>query len=117
MSKPTDVVRRLLAAYRDQDVETAEALLADDLTFTSPQDDRIDKSTYLARCFPTADRFVANDLREVVEVAPGLVFLRYVYELRDGGVFSNTEVITVRETQITDIQVYFGGATTMIDSP
>lgn len=56
----TDAVRALFNAYRAQDRETAERLLADNLTFTSPQDDHIDRATYFQRCFPTAGRFTFN---------------------------------------------------------
>ena len=112
MSSAIDVVRRFYVAYQEQDLDAARQLLADELTFTSPQDDHIDKTTYLERCFPTADRFVATDVREAVEAEPGVVLWRYKYELQDGGRFSNVEAITVRDEQIVDIQVYFGGAET-----
>jgi ketosteroid isomerase-like protein len=52
----TDIVRASFGAYRAQDRQAAERLLADDFTFTSPQDDHIGKAEFLERCFPTADR-------------------------------------------------------------
>jgi ketosteroid isomerase-like protein len=110
MTNAIEVVRRFYVAYQEQDLETARRLLSAGLTFTSPQDDHIDKATYLERCFPTADRFVATDVREAVEAEPGVVLWRYTYELQDGDRFSNVEAITVRDEQIVDIHVYFGGA-------
>ena len=79
-----DVVRAAFAAYRAQDREAAEALLADDYVFTSPQDDHIDKAAFMERCFPTADRFVSQDIVELVAAGSGGVFLLYEYELDDG---------------------------------
>jgi ketosteroid isomerase-like protein len=104
-----DVVRRFYTAYQEQDLETARQVLADGLTFTSPQDDHIDKASYLERCFPTASRFVWTHVREAVEAEPGLVVWRYAYELQDGGRFSNVEEITVQDDRIVTIRVYFGG--------
>jgi predicted enzyme related to lactoylglutathione lyase/ketosteroid isomerase-like protein len=109
MTANTDVVERQLAAYRARDREAAAALLAEDFRFTSPQDDHIDKDDYLERCFPTADRFAWQRIEQLVEAQPGLVLLRYRYELVTGGTYSNAEAITVRGGLIADVQVYFGG--------
>ncbi|MDL5159494.1 DUF4440 domain-containing protein [Actinomycetospora termitidis] len=105
---PTVVVRSLFAAYLAQDREAAAALLADDFVFTSPQDEPIDRDEWLRRCFPTADRVRSQDLVDVVEVAPGQVFVRYVYDLTTGARHRNTEVITVRDGRVAEVQVYFG---------
>ncbi len=105
----TEIVRALLDAYLAQDRETAERLLADDFVFTSPQDDRIDKATYLERCFPTADRFSSQEILELVSAGERGVFILYEYELKTGERYRNTEFITVREGQLTETQVFFGG--------
>lgn len=109
MTSAIDVVRRFYVAYQEQDLQLARALLSDDVTFTSPQDDHLDKAAYLDRCFPTASRFVWTDVLEPIEAEPGLVVWRYRYELQDGGRFSNVEEITVRGDRIVQIRVYFGG--------
>ena len=102
------VVRALFAAYRDQDADAATALLGDDFVFTSPQDEPIGRDEWLRRCFPTAGRMRSQDLVDVVEIAPGEVFVRYVYELQSGARHRNTEVITVRDGRVVETQVYFG---------
>jgi ketosteroid isomerase-like protein len=109
MTNAIEVVRRFYATYQDQNVEAATLLLANNLSFTSPQDDHIDKAAYLERCFPTADHFVSTQVRTAVEVEPGLVIWRYAYELADGSRFSNVEEITVLDGRVTEIRVYFGG--------
>ena len=103
-----DVVRALFAAYRAQNAAAATALLADDFVFTSPQDEPIGRDEWLRRCFPTADRMRTQDLVDVVEVSPGEVFVRYVYELHSGARHRNTEVLTVRDGRVVETQVYFG---------
>jgi ketosteroid isomerase-like protein len=104
----TDIVRRSFEAFRAQDRETALRLLADDYVFTSPQDDHVDKATYMERCFPTADRFVSQELLDLVESGDD-VFVLYEYELETGDRHRNAEVITVRDGRIVETQVFFGG--------
>jgi ketosteroid isomerase-like protein len=105
----TEVVRAAFEAYLAQDREVEERLLADDFVFTSPQDDHIDKAAFLERCFPTADRFVSQVLLELVAASPGRVFILYEYELHDGDRHRNAEYITVRDGQLAETQVFFGG--------
>jgi len=105
----TDVVRSMFEAYLAQNREAADALLAEDLVFTSPQDDHIDKATYLERCFPTADRVTSQDILALVDATGDSVFILYEYRLKDGPRHRNTEYITVRDDRIVEIQVFFGG--------
>lgn len=107
----TDTVRAMFDAYLAQDRAAAERLLARDFSFTSPQDDHIGKSAYLERCFPTADRFVYQQILEVVSAGSG-VFVLYEYELKAGGRYRNAEFITVRDGQLAETQVFFGGQVT-----
>ena len=104
-----DVALAVFAAYRDQDVAAAMALLDADLVFTSPQDDHIDRSEFLRTCFPTASRFRTQTVTVAREVEPGVVMLRYTAEPVAGPPFSNVELITVRDGRIREIRVYFGG--------
>lgn len=105
----SDVVRASFAAYRAQDHEAAAGLLADTFTFTSPQDDHIDKATYLERCFPTADRFTRHEILELVEPSRDTVLVLYEYQLATGDWYRNTEYLTARDGQLTETQVFFGG--------
>jgi ketosteroid isomerase-like protein len=104
-----DTVRASMDAYHSQDIEAATRLVAEDFTFTSPQDDHIDKSAYLERCFPTADRFAASEIIAIVAANNDSVFLLYEYELRSGARYRNAEYITLRNGQLVETQVFFGG--------
>jgi ketosteroid isomerase-like protein len=104
----TEVVRAAFDAYRAQDRDAAEKLMARELTFTSPQDDHIDRAAYFERCFPTADRLVSQEILELVDAGGG-VFILYEYELKTGERHRNTEFIMVRDGRIVQIQVFFGG--------
>ena len=80
----TEIVRAAFRHYREQNVEAAQQLYADDFRFTSPQDDHIDRATYFERCFPTAGRLRRQDLLQVIAAGDDLVIAYYEYELVDG---------------------------------
>jgi ketosteroid isomerase-like protein len=105
----TEVVRAAFDAYRAQDRAAAEALIAEDYTFTSPQDDHLDRAAFLERCFPTADRFRTQVVLDLVPAGGDGVFLRYEYELADGQRFRNTEYSRVEGGRLTGTEVFFGG--------
>jgi ketosteroid isomerase-like protein len=105
-----EIVSAAFEAYRTQDRAAAEPLYADDFTFTSPQDDHIDRAAFFERCFPTAWRFSEQRITHVVNADEDLVFVYYEYDLVDGPTHRNMEAITVRGGQIREVQVFFGGA-------
>lgn len=105
----TDAVRALFRAYLAGDRAAAERLLADGFTFTSPQDDHIDRAAWFERCFPTAGRFASYELLDVVDAGGGRVFARYEYRLGSGECYRNAEFLTVRDGRLTETEVFFGG--------
>lgn len=105
---PTAVVRASFEAYQHQDLDAARRLMAEDMTFTSPQDDHIDKETYFSRCFPTRDRLRGQQILRMAATGED-VFVMYEYELVAGGRYRNSELITVRDGRIVEVQVFFGG--------
>jgi ketosteroid isomerase-like protein len=105
----TEVALAMFEAYCRQDSRAAEALLADNFTFTSPQDDHIDRSMFMKVCFPTADRFASQQILDVAPAADDGVFVLYEYELESGECFRNAELLTVRSGKLVETQVFFGG--------
>ena len=106
---PIEVARAAYRAYLAQDRPAMERLLADEFAFTSPNDDHIDRAAFLARCFPTADRFTAYELVHLADVGEGRVLALYEYELAAGGRYRNAERLTVRDGQLVETEVFFGG--------
>ena len=106
---PVEVVRAVLRAYLDQDRAAMDRLLAADFTFTSPQDDHIDRAAYFERCFPTADRFATHEILHLVDVGDGRALVVYEYALVDGGRYRNAERFAVRDGQLVETEVFFGG--------
>jgi ketosteroid isomerase-like protein len=100
------IARASYAAYVAKDRAAMEALVAADFHFTSPLDNRIDRATYFARCWPNSGRIESFEFIHLV--ADGdRVFVTYEGRA-DGGAFRNTEILTIRSGQIVDVEVYFG---------
>jgi ketosteroid isomerase-like protein len=53
---PISVAKRSYRAYVEKDRATIEQLIAPDFHFSSPLDNRIDRQTYFARCWPNSER-------------------------------------------------------------
>ena len=59
MTKENDnvaIARAAYEAYVAKDRAAIEKLIAPDFHFTSPLDNRIDRATYFARCWPNSER-------------------------------------------------------------
>jgi ketosteroid isomerase-like protein len=104
---PVEIARASYEAFAKKDRAQIETLIADDFHFTSPLDNRIDRAAYFARCWPNSEAiesFVFINL-----VADGhRVFVTYEGRNKQGHGFRNTEIMTVGEGRITDVEVYFG---------
>jgi len=101
------IARASYAAYVAKDRAAIQALVADDFHFTSPLDNRIDRATYFARCWPNSETVEGF---EFIHLLPhgDKVFVTYEGRNTDGHRFRNTEILVVRNGQITDAEVYFG---------
>ena len=106
MSAVESIVGGVMDAYIAMDRPAIEALLADDFHFTSPLDNRIDRTTYFRRCWPNCERTEGFDF---IRFLPDGDRVLVTYEGRmDGSRFRNTEILTLRNGQISDVEVYFG---------
>jgi len=104
---PFFVAKKSYRAYVDKDRAAIEGLIADDFHFTSPLDNRIDRRTYFARCWPNSEWLM--DFKFVHLVQDGSrVFVTYEGASARGNRFRNTEILTTRDGKIVDVEVYFG---------
>jgi ketosteroid isomerase-like protein len=103
----TEIVRRSYRAYVDKDRSAIERLLTEDFHFTSPLDNRIDRKTCFERCWPNS---VWIDGFEFIGVVPSddRVYVTCVGHSDRGRSVGNTEVLTVRDGKIVEVEVYFG---------
>jgi ketosteroid isomerase-like protein len=101
------IARANYEAYRAKDRAAIEKLIAEDFHFTSPLDNRIDRATYVARCWPNSERIKGFDFINLVPDGDR-VFVTYEGHSTNGDIFRNTEIVTVRDGQIVEVEVYFG---------
>ena len=107
MTDATAIVRASYEAYVRKDREALEALIDEDFHFSSPLDNRIDRATYFARCWPNSEGISGFQFIHLVQQGH-IVFVTYEGTRQGGGRFRNTEVVTVRGERIVEVEVYFG---------
>ena len=101
------IARAAYEAYVAKDRAAIERLITPNFHFTSPLDNRIDRATYFARCWPNSETI--KDFDFINLVADGdRVFVTCEGRHADGRRFRNTEIVTVRQNQIVEVEVYFG---------
>jgi 3-oxoadipate enol-lactonase len=105
--RASDLVRAYFAAYETGDRDAIEAVLDDGFTFTSPQDDRIDRETYLARCWPGSEKIRAVRIRQLFAEG-GEALVRYRCELTSGATYRGTEYFLTDGERIQEVDAYFG---------
>lgn len=103
----TAAVHACFKSYVDKDRPAIEALISEDFHFTSPLDNRINRQTYFERCWPNSANMATVDFKHIA-VKDEKAFVTYECYLNDGKRFRNTELFTVREGKVADVEVYFG---------
>lgn len=104
----SDIVRQYFSAWEKGERPALESLLADDFTFTSPNDDdHINKAQYFKKCWPGAANIKTFKILNLIEDGND-AFIRYECELKDGTKFRNSEYFRVEAGKIHEVDVYFG---------
>jgi ketosteroid isomerase-like protein len=101
------IVRAVFEAYSTKDRSALEPLIAADFHFTSPLDNRINRTVYFERCWPNSERLEGFDLIHLVPDGDR-VFATYEARASGGRRFRNTELFTLRGGQVVEVEVYFG---------
>jgi ketosteroid isomerase-like protein len=101
------IARAAYDAYVTKNREALEGLLADDFHFTSPLDNRLDRETYFRWCWPNSKLIEGFDFIHLITDGDR-VFVTYEGRNTDGRRFRNTEILTIRDQRIVDVEVYFG---------
>jgi ketosteroid isomerase-like protein len=104
---PISVARKAYQAYVDKDRAVIEGLIDENFHFTSPLDNRIDRQTYFARCWPNSENITDFKLINVLQDGDR-VFVTYEGRRRGGKGFRNTEILTIRQGKLVEVEVYFG---------
>src|ERR1700752_125117 len=102
-----ELVRSCYAAYVNKDRAAIESLLSDDFHFTSPLDNRLDRAAYFKVRWPNSDQLEGFEIESVL-VAGDRASATYNARSKGNKRFRNTEVFTVRDGKIAEVEVYFG---------
>jgi ketosteroid isomerase-like protein len=94
-------------AFRENDRDAIEALLADDFTFSAPPDPMLDRDGFFERCWPNAGLISGFDFVRLVESGDEVI-VTYESTKTDGNRFRNTEVFAFAGNRIVRQEVYFG---------
>jgi len=101
------IARRAYEAYTTHNRKALEALLADDFRFTSPLDNGLNRTAYLAHCWPAGQNIEAFDFIHLLPFGDQ-VFVTYEGRRTDGERFRNTEILTMKHGKLAEAEVYFG---------
>jgi ketosteroid isomerase-like protein len=100
-------VRTVFRAYADRNRAAIDEVLAEDFHFSSPRDNRIDRETFFARCWPHSENIV--DFKFVYLADDGeQVFATLEARNTKGYRFRNTEIWSFRHGKLVEAEVYFG---------
>ena len=100
------IARACYNAYVTKDRAAVEALIAEDFRFTSPLDNGLDRKSYFAICWPNSAVTEGFEIIHMVEHGEK-VFVTYEGRTKQAR-FRNTEILTERNGQIVEVEVYFG---------
>jgi ketosteroid isomerase-like protein len=101
------IARRAYQAYVEKDRAAIEAVIGDDFHFTSPRDNRISREVYFDKCWKNSETITGFAFINLVADAER-VFVTYEGQRSTGKPFRNTEIVTVRNGKIVEVEVYFG---------
>lgn len=107
MKDAATIARECYAAYVRKDRVAIEELIDEAFHFTSPLDNRIDRRTDFERCWPNSQKTAKFDFVHVL-AHEDKVFVTYEATNNGGGRFRNTEILTIRQQKIVEVEVYFG---------
>ena len=107
------IVRRYYKAWEKSDWSPIDALLADNFTFTSANDDdHISKSAFKKGCWETQIDFIDHFEIEQLFVRDNEAFVKYLCRTKNGKSFRNVEYWRLKNEKVESIECYFGGRST-----
>jgi ketosteroid isomerase-like protein len=101
------IARDCFEAYVRKDREAIEQLIDENFHFTSPLDNRIDRVTYFERCWPNSQHIKKFEFTHILTHGDQ-VFVTYKGTSNNGEGFRNTEILTIRQEKIVEVEVFFG---------
>lgn len=104
-----EIVRRWYSAWVNNDLDTFNALLADNFTFSSAAgDDHISKTTFKTQCWDTQVAFIGGMDLERINAGADDAFVKYLCHTKNGKTFRNVEYLRITNGKLESIECYFG---------
>jgi ketosteroid isomerase-like protein len=104
-----EIVRRYYKAWEKKDWRPIDALLAEDFTFTSANnDDHISKSTFKTQCWQTQIDFIDHFELDRLMSQGDWAFVKYLCRTKNGKSFRNVEYFQFKGGKVAAIECYFG---------
>jgi ketosteroid isomerase-like protein len=100
-------VRAVFQAYAERNRAAIEQVLAEDFHFSNPRDNRIDRETYFARCWPHSENIVDFKFEYLAQDGEQ-VFATLEARDKKGHRFRNTEIWSFRRGKLAEAEVFFG---------
>ena len=104
---PTDIVRQYLGAHETKDRMMLEAVIGENFTFSSPEDNYINRAEYFERCWPNAQGIAAINVEKIF-LHQDEAFTQFVVATKDGKQYRNTEYLKFEGGRIVRADAYFG---------
>ena len=101
------IARDCFEAYVRKDRKAIEQLIDEDFHFTSPLDNRIDRVTYFERCWPNSQHITKFEFTHILTHGDQVI-VTYIGSKTSGEGFRNTEILTIRQGKIVEVEVLFG---------
>jgi ketosteroid isomerase-like protein len=104
-----EIIRTYYSGYEKKDWNLTGGVLADNFTFTSPNDDdHISKDVFKKRCFLSQLDFIKRFDLQVILTGGDDAFVKYVGHTTKGTSFTNTEYFRFAGGKVAAIECYFG---------
>lgn len=104
-----EIIRKWYLVWEKKDLQTFDAMLADNFTFTSANDDdHISKSAFKTQCWDTQIDFIRNFDLERISTGADDAFVKYLCHTKNGKSFRNVEYLRIRNGKLESIECYFG---------
>ncbi len=101
------LVENYYNAYETKEKQVVEDLLGENFTFTSPEDDNIDRDAFFERCWGQSDDHPVFKLEKIMEHDHQVIVL-YECKTGSGRRFRNMEIFVFDQAKIKSIEVFFG---------
>ncbi|MGA7537486.1 MAG: nuclear transport factor 2 family protein [Steroidobacteraceae bacterium] len=106
--KTEHTIRRYYAAWEKKDWPALNVLLAEDFTFSSPNDDHDSRSLFKTRCWDSNADLIGHFDLQLIAGNGNDALVMYVLHIKNGKTIENIEHFHMRDGKVASVRCYFG---------